>query len=177
MSHFTVAVITKKNSISEIEKILGPYSENLEVEPYVVNDGDGSHTSTYNPNSKWDWYEIGGRWLNSLLIKNEVKGIKGMPGLGSGYLINKNAPDGYKWTNGAKIKEIEFKLMEELEEQPFYTWALVDEKGWNEQGKMGWWAMNDATDESTDSYVKKFNEYINNPDNQEKYITIVDCHI
>lgn len=26
--------------------------------------------STYNPNSKWDWYEVGGRWDRSLILKN-----------------------------------------------------------------------------------------------------------
>lgn len=30
---------------------------------------DGGY-STYNPNSKWDWYVIGGRWNESLPIKN-----------------------------------------------------------------------------------------------------------
>jgi hypothetical protein len=29
--------------------------------------------STYNPNSKWDWYEVGGRWENCLTLKNGEK--------------------------------------------------------------------------------------------------------
>ena len=29
-------------------------------------DEDGSILSTYNPKSKWDWYQIGGRWSNSI---------------------------------------------------------------------------------------------------------------
>lgn len=28
--------------------------------------------STYNPNSKWDWYEIGGRYAGRLLLKKDV---------------------------------------------------------------------------------------------------------
>lgn len=28
--------------------------------------GTGTHSSTYNPQSKWDWYVIGGRWSGSL---------------------------------------------------------------------------------------------------------------
>lgn len=112
MSHYTVAVITDK--LNKIGEMLAPYSENMEVEPYVdetkeaiINsakerkervlqrkekgeeldkydieylnantdeelyklqiyedesyDKNGNHLTTYNPNSKWDWYEIGGR--------------------------------------------------------------------------------------------------------------------
>ena len=33
---------------------------------------DGSILSTYNPKSKWDWYEIGGRWRGGI-PGNEVK--------------------------------------------------------------------------------------------------------
>lgn len=29
--------------------------------------------STYNPKSKWDWYQIGGRWAGLLLLKEEFK--------------------------------------------------------------------------------------------------------
>lgn len=30
----------------------------------------GGVYSTYNPKSKWDWYEIGGRWNDGLILKN-----------------------------------------------------------------------------------------------------------
>ena len=33
---------------------------------------DGSILSTYNPKAKWDWYQVGGRWNNSI-PGNEVK--------------------------------------------------------------------------------------------------------
>lgn len=32
--------------------------------------GDGDLISTYNPDSKWDWYEIGGRWPSQLRLKD-----------------------------------------------------------------------------------------------------------
>lgn len=31
---------------------------------------NGDYISTYNPNSKWDWYAIGGRWGGELILKN-----------------------------------------------------------------------------------------------------------
>ena len=106
MSHYAVLVLHKEDQ--NIDTLLAPYDENLEVEPYlkltfdeviarvkeeyddyknipisfseetekkliknyaedygyIILD-DGLY-STYNPNSKWDWYEIGGRFSNML---------------------------------------------------------------------------------------------------------------
>jgi len=32
--------------------------------------GTGTYRTTYNPKSKWDWYELGGRWQRHLQEKN-----------------------------------------------------------------------------------------------------------
>jgi hypothetical protein len=60
VSHFTVLCVT--NSADELNDLLAPYDEGLEVEL-----GD---KTTYNPNSKWDWYAIGGRWANRFLLRS-----------------------------------------------------------------------------------------------------------
>jgi hypothetical protein len=39
-------------------------------------DEEGNVYSTYNPQSKWDWYEVGGRWKNSLILKNGKRADK-----------------------------------------------------------------------------------------------------
>ena len=118
MSHFTVAVATKKNSIEEVEKLLAPYSVNIEVEPYLDEDGD---ETTYNPNSKWDWYEIGGRWDNYLIVDrnnddvyNKGVEVKGHPEL--------------KKVNGAKIKDIKFDLINGSREKAIREWELFVEE-------------------------------------------------
>ena len=36
-------------------------------------DGNGGRLSTYNPKSKWDWYEVGGRWDGYLETRNGEK--------------------------------------------------------------------------------------------------------
>ena len=36
---------------------------------------DGEVFSTYNPKSKFDWYELGGRWANFIKVKESSKGI------------------------------------------------------------------------------------------------------
>lgn len=33
-------------------------------EAVYLRDGKTYHISTYNPKSKWDWYQVGGRWSN-----------------------------------------------------------------------------------------------------------------
>lgn len=88
--HFTVLV-----KGDDVEELLAPYQENntstcpeefMEFEPLCLSDcgysthaeaiADG-HTSKdgkagyyHNPNSQWDWYQIGGRWNGFLLLKN-----------------------------------------------------------------------------------------------------------
>jgi hypothetical protein len=83
MSHFYILTLVSQDSIGiisskkEIENKVGdlmqPYDENMESEEHEEacscgNDpkcgeckGTGIYKSTYNPNSKWDWYSIGGR--------------------------------------------------------------------------------------------------------------------
>lgn len=65
-----------KNHINYIEnefpKILKWTDEECyeEIAKWKREDGlvaeDGSILSKYNPKSKWDWYQIGGRWSNSI---------------------------------------------------------------------------------------------------------------
>lgn len=53
--HFCVGVIHRDGT--DIDDIMRPYDENLEIQKV-------------NPNAKWDWFEIGGRWPGRLRLKN-----------------------------------------------------------------------------------------------------------
>ena len=57
MSHCTVLVVG-----DDLETLLAPFNENTEVEPYI----EGNVWTTYNPQSQWDWYKVGGRWPGHL---------------------------------------------------------------------------------------------------------------
>lgn len=230
-------VLQRKEKGEELDKYDIEYlNANTDEELYKLQiyedesyDKNGNHLTTYNPNSKWDWYEIGGRWNKILLVKEEVKDIEeGTPSWGNLDSINKKAPEGFKWVTGAKIKDIEFEKAIEFnntynksirfwelyvegqkpqnEEEKemikweiyrkeyyieryetkenyakinstFTTWALLDEKGWHEKGKMGWFAMANDTKDSELLFIEKFTETIQKPENQDKYLVIVDCHI
>lgn len=110
MSHYSVAVIVNKLDENEVRKMLVPYQENNEE----------------NPNSKWDWYDIGGRCNNRLLIKENIP-IEEVGGLywGMAKPKAKPAPIGYKWVNACKIKDLEIeKMMEGKYEKEKRFWEL-----------------------------------------------------
>ena len=46
---------------------------NASVYDDCLYDEYGNELSTYNPDAKWDWYEIGGRWNNILRTKDGKK--------------------------------------------------------------------------------------------------------
>lgn len=50
------------------------------IEEKNINE-DGSVTSYYNPDSKWDWYQLGGRWTGFFLKKVGASGTQGSPGI------------------------------------------------------------------------------------------------
>jgi hypothetical protein len=48
-----------------------PLMEDWDGKPGYIDDDKNLYTySTYNPNSKWDWYQIGGRWEG--MLKNKI---------------------------------------------------------------------------------------------------------
>lgn len=67
-------------SMEELYKIHGIDWNNN----FWEKDGDTWYEfSSYNPDSKWDWYQIGGRWAGYFKLKNGSKGSVGVPGLGT----------------------------------------------------------------------------------------------
>lgn len=64
-----------------------------------------------NPNAMWDWYSIGGRWADMLLVKTTCKDyVLGEP---SWAIADKTspAPDGYMWVSAARKKDIAWQCM------------------------------------------------------------------
>lgn len=154
-----------------------------------------------NPNAKWDWYDVGGRWNNILRIKGRPEVL----------------------CNEAPVSDIDFSMDEEayrkalrfwevvVEGSPIYgyehnvdfrsvfsadyyleqygtkedyakgvasfsVWAFITPDGeWHENGAMGWFGIGDATQESRRSFAKELEKAIQ--ENQNCTMTIVDCHI
>lgn len=66
--------------------------------------GEWAEYSTYNPNSKWDWYSLGGRWTGFLKMKNPELAVAGEPGL-------MTAPADAGWGDQALKGDIDFFSM------------------------------------------------------------------
>lgn len=64
--HYRYGIISANNDINNIEQILLPYDENEEIEYNEEED------YSYNPQGLFDWYEIGGRFMKTLKVK-EIK--------------------------------------------------------------------------------------------------------
>lgn len=62
--HYCLCVIHPDGT--DVAEYLQPFDENLQVQKYV-EDGEEYWE---NPNAKWDWFEIGGRWSGRLRLKS-----------------------------------------------------------------------------------------------------------
>ena len=110
-------------------------------------DEDGNLLSNYNPDSKWDWYAIGGRWNNILITKD-----------GNG-------------TNEDYVSEIDWdKTM-----TPFAYIDING--NWHENGEMGWWGIvsNEKDKDEWDDEFKNYVNGIQN--NKHIEVVAVDVHI
>ena len=178
MSHYAVLVIHNKNQ--NIEKLLAPYSENLEVEPYLkykhddalkmlrdeydyddkdVDDAllesfvkhyssyslkDGNVYTTYNPNSKWDWYTIGGRFDGKLMLTDEGR-------------LNVVDEIKRKYCTDIDIKDLQenFDYLRYVNSAPlkYVKWftSLSDEE---KEKKRRWWEININGDKPKDGEEK-----------------------
>lgn len=117
---------TKEEAIAEIKKDRPDISDEEAWEyvkeswGYTINEKD-ELVSTYNPDSKWDWYSIGGRWGGFLPLKEL------------------DSEGDHLTTNEALVGEIDWEY---LLNEKFPPFCFVTEDGeWIEKGEMGWWGM------------------------------------
>ncbi len=121
-------------------------------------DGSWHEYSTYNPNSKWDWYQLGGRWSGLIKLKPGKNGKKGKAGVGDNEVGIDQALKG------------DISNLQELK-----TFAVLKDGKWYERGEMGWWGVV-LNEKDKDEWDTQFDVLIKSlPDNT--LISIYDCHI
>lgn len=160
---------------------------------------EGAYGYYTNPNAKWDWWVIGGRWDGLLRLKNggssnqaRVRDVDVSPDPAA---YAKAIRFWEVYVEGQPLAEGEEDLTRHVFYKPEYyvnqygtkekyahsqaafgAWAILTADGeWNETGAMGWFGMSDATQESRNKYETAFRQLIE--ENPDLYITIVDCHI
>lgn len=128
-----------------------------------VDDDGLFEWSTYNPDSKWDWYSVGGRWSGLLKLKPEAKGSTGQ----SGVFDNEPIPGG---ADIAFAGDVDWEAM--IAEDT-HTYAVVAEGVWRGSGDMGWFGMshNDRTD-----WPDWWNNLVRNLP-ADTLVTVIDAHI
>lgn len=177
MSHFTVAVIHRKDQfVHELlkpydEKIaVDPYIKFTKAEaieyghkyykPGLTDeqileilaevdgaDEDGNILSTYNPKSKWDWYETGGRWHNLLTSKNHNRG-----------------------------DEFPIRDILKTPETHTYA-VITPDGEWHAPGQMGWFGCSSETDKEWEEWRNNWQKRWIDDQDPELIMTIIDCHI
>jgi hypothetical protein len=92
-----------------------PFGEEVDVENddykygYVLVDDKGEVIKAIdrtNPNSKWDWYSIGGRWSGMFRLKPGAEGETGCPGV-----MGTCSNDGPEYADQALKGDIDFEFM------------------------------------------------------------------
>ena len=105
--------------------------------------GSGTHGSTYNPRSKWDWYAIGGRWAGTIRGEADKLPDDGFDGTREAWDAKRAVRNAVR-VNARLVEEFPSPVPDEL--IPF---AVLDPAGeWHERGRMGWFGM--VRDESDD---------------------------
>lgn len=95
------------NGFKVVKPGQGIDTDDIHKHGYVIVDEQGNIVKAIdrtNPNKKWDWWKIGGRWSGMLISKNPAEAIKGRPGiLGSRY-----SETGY---DGCQVKDLDLSAM------------------------------------------------------------------
>jgi len=157
--------------------------------------GTGVVTSIYNPKSKWDFYQIGGRYTGRLMdgynpekdpenwemcflchgtgLRDDEMGVKERE-KDPNYKCN-GCVKGKALKHASQWKKFSGDVLPLMTVKPnVIPFAIVTPDGqWHEKGKMGWWAM--VSDED-DDWDKKAKEILDK--HRENTVAIaVDCHI
>ncbi|MGV6946979.1 hypothetical protein [Sphingobacterium kyonggiense] len=122
------------------------------------SDGTWHKYSTYNPNSKWDWYSLGGRWSGMIKLKEGASGNYGEAGV---------------FNNEVGIDQALLKDISNINE--IKTFAVLKDGKWYERGEVGWFAtvFNKKEESDWDSEIETLLKGLP----EDTLISIYDCHI
>lgn len=159
-------------------------------DPENIDPVTGDHYTTYNPDSKWDWYEVGGRW-SKMLIGKDGKPYDSLP-------VNQIDFDAMRtmqleqltpyeeYLDGDRYFTKEYLLSIYPDEQTyihkmteFSTFAVLTPDGqWREKGSMGWFGCSGETPEEDTAWHDSYEDAFIKPALEEGWeLTVVDCHI
>ena len=101
------------------------YRERLKL--YERFNDQGEPLSTYNPDSKWDWYVIGGRWDGWL---NDIE------------------------TGSERVEDNTATTRQGIDRGKIPHAIVTPDGAWHERGRMGWWAILLTENENWDDQAR-----------------------
>ena len=130
MSHFNVAVFTRKPD--DLPALLDPFNEDVDAtSPYAafeededgeLNEALGKRGYWHNPNAKWDWWLLGGRWRGQLKLKEGRTGAYGETSW-----MNKDTPVDVTRCDMALVSDCDLTDDPEAYEQALRAWEILVE--------------------------------------------------
>ena len=250
MSHYSCMVImsahtARGSSIRDnLTKVLAPYSEHLEVTPYVENsvaeleterqelvaklqelvakgeepqdylvaaadtsvplqawakeyygrelfDDAGNMLTTYNPLSKWDWWELGGRFSHQLVTlqgkRVDTTTVSNLDLAATEAMEKTQALNSWKHIHAEKNSTLrDFLLIGEPDTQEayvakhgaFYTYAVIDRLGqWYARGEMLYFGVTKDEPGDEETWRANFKRHWLDTLREDDIIAIVDLHI
>lgn len=95
---------------------------------FEFDEGSGQYGYYCNPNARWDYHTIGGRWAGSLAVKKGCEYIRGeMPMLSDGTSAYESKDSEIIKCDGAKIKDLIFPDEENEMKRAKRIWELIVE--------------------------------------------------
>lgn len=184
----------KKNKGAEFEEEYPSWTEYIENYCEIDKDPETGHYGYWeNPNAKWDWWQIGGRFAgckgrtegkvkeydftpDEKIYKESCRfweiAIEGQPllkGEEKPYILYKTEYYKDRYHDKENYARIQSN---------FNTWAVITPDGaWYQQGQMGWWLFSDETHEEAEDWYKNYKARFIDTADPEWELTIVDCHI
>ena len=160
-------------------------------------DDDGNILTTYNPDSKWDWYQEGGRFSGLLKVDGEEMDEARVGDIDFSMdmevyndalrfwdVIVEHQPQEPGENFWAIFNEEYYRNMyhdRETYARYMAQWsvrAVVTPDGkWHEVGQMGWWGMSSESPDETKDWEENFKSRFSDTADPDWILTIVDCHI
>lgn len=134
-----------------------------------------------NPNAKWDWFSIGGRFID--LFNEKIGGVH-MRVKDIAFDADKQRRKAERYYDSGGCDSFDFALRTrgldreryvELESHLHFRACITPDGEWHEVGEMGWFGMSSETSDEMYEWAIHFRErFLNDPD---LMLTVVDCHI
>lgn len=96
------------------------FADYLECEEGFVVNEDGEVGSLGNPNAKWDWWMVGGRWPGILKLKPGCDGGRGRPSLIMGDVKYKE-----NTCDQARVCDVDFSMDQKAYDRAIRFWEVV----------------------------------------------------